>query len=234
MCIRDRNLTGEMTASTQSNGFGGYEFLSLVHGGSYTVTPTKSGLLPTSANINTVDVIATQRHFLGLGAPLSQCRLTAADVDGVNGVNTVDVIGIQRFFLGFSTGIGNSGKYKFNPVSRSYPALTNDQSGQDYDALIFGDVSTSFVYRPEGAAPPNAHEVGTSRDVIATIGMVSLPNVVVRGSGGDFITEVKTSTINPNNKFVGFQGDISFDERVIIFRDEPVQKAGITKGNWNA
>jgi len=52
-----------------------------------------------------VDVIATQRHFLNLGTPLSGCRLTAADVNGINGVDTIDVIAIQRFFLGFSTGI---------------------------------------------------------------------------------------------------------------------------------
>ncbi|HEY0722998.1 MAG TPA: hypothetical protein VGD41_03190, partial [Pyrinomonadaceae bacterium] len=177
----------------------------------------------------TVDVIATQRHFLGLGAPLSQCRLTAADVDGVNGVNTVDVIGIQRFFLGYSTGIGNSGKYKFNPASRSYPALTNDQSGQDYDALIFGDVSTGFVYRPEGPPQTDAGDPYA----VGKIGMVSLPNIVVETSIADIVAVVETSAINPNDQLVGFQGDFSFDERVVTFQSEAVRKAGITKGNWN-
>ena len=87
------------------------------------MTPTKTALTPGSAGINTVDVIATQRHFLVIGTPLSGCRLTAADVNGVGGVNTVDVIAIQRFFLGLTTGIANTGKYQFTPASRTYPGL---------------------------------------------------------------------------------------------------------------
>ena len=37
------------------------------------MTPTKAARVPGSPNINTVDVIATQRHFLNLGTPLSGC-----------------------------------------------------------------------------------------------------------------------------------------------------------------
>jgi hypothetical protein len=95
--------------------------------------------------INTVDVVATQRHFLNLGTPLSGCQLTAADVNGVNGVNTVDVIAIQRFFLGLSTGIANTGNYQFNPVNRTYPLVTTDQTAQNYDTLILGDVVSPFA-----------------------------------------------------------------------------------------
>ena len=46
------------------------------------MTPTKTALAPGSAGINTVDVIAVQRHFLNLGTPLSGCQLAAADVNG--------------------------------------------------------------------------------------------------------------------------------------------------------
>ena len=130
-----------------SDGSGNYTFTSVPSGGNYTVTPTKAALAPGSTGINTVDVIAIQRHFLNLGTPLSGCRLTAADVNGLNGVDTVDVIATQRFFLGLSTGIANTGKYQFNPASRSYPGVVSDQTGQNYDALVFGDVASSFVHR---------------------------------------------------------------------------------------
>jgi hypothetical protein len=106
--------------------------------------PSKANLSPGSAGITTVDVIATQRHFLGL-AILSGCRLTAADVNGDNSVTTVDVIAIQRFFLGFSTGTANVGQHRFIPSSRSYPpniTLTNE----NYSALVFGDVGPPFIY----------------------------------------------------------------------------------------
>jgi len=138
-------LTGSASGSALSDGSGNYELSSLISGGSYTVTPTKSALAPGSAGINTVDVIATQRHFLNLGTPLSGCRLTAADVNGDTAINVVDVIAIQRFSLGLSTGIANAGKYRFIPASRSYPGVVSDQTDQNYDTLIFGDVASPFA-----------------------------------------------------------------------------------------
>jgi hypothetical protein len=150
-------LTGTMSGSTLSDGSGNYTFSSLAAGGNYTVTPTKAALAPASAGINTVDVIAIQRHFLVLGTPLSGCRLTAADVDLNSSVNTVDVVAVQRFFLGLSTGIANTGKYKFTPASRSYPGLVSDQTAQNYDALIYGDVATPFAERLDGPSRLSSH-----------------------------------------------------------------------------
>ena len=122
------------------------------------MTPAKTALAPGSAGINTVDVVAVQRQFLNLGTPLSGCRLMAADVNGVGGVNTVDVIAVQRFFLGLSTGIGNTGKYVFNPASRTYALLGGTQTSQNFDELILGDVAGSFVSppRPGGPDPDSA------------------------------------------------------------------------------
>ena len=135
---------GTASGSTSSNGSGNYT-LSLPVGGSYTVTPTKSARTPASAGIDNVDVITILQHFLNHGTPLSGCRLMAADVNADNRVNTVDVIIVQRFFLGYETGIANVGKYKFIPANRSYPGLMTDQTGQNYDTLIFGDVAFPFV-----------------------------------------------------------------------------------------
>jgi hypothetical protein len=138
-------LTGSAPGSTLSDGSGNYQFLSLASGGTYTVTPSKAARTPGSAGINTVDVIATQRHFLNLGTPLSGCKLTAADVNGDSVINVIDVIAIQRFSLGLSTGTANAGKYQFTPASRSYPGMVSDQTGQNYDTLVFGDVASPFA-----------------------------------------------------------------------------------------
>ena len=191
------------------------------------MTPTKAALTPGSAGINTVDVIAAQRHFLNLGTPLSGCRLTAADVNGDTAVNTVDVIAIQRFFLGLTTGIANVGKYQFTPASRTYPGIVSDQTGQNYDTLVFGDVASAFVHRPEGGPSQDAAGDGTSAgEVPATVAAVALPEVAVDQSKSNFIAAVTTSAIDAKNKLVGFQGDFTFDERVVTFQSEPVQKAG--------
>jgi hypothetical protein len=138
-------LTGGASGSTSSDSSGNYLFLGLPSGGTYAVTPSKAQLLPGAANINTVDVIATQRHFLNLGTPLSGCQLTAADVNGDGQVNTVDVTAIVRFYLGQSMGIGNTGRYKFIPISRAYTGVLTNQTAQNYDTLVFGDVASPFV-----------------------------------------------------------------------------------------
>lgn len=138
------NLTGTTTGSTSSDGSGNYQLLSLPSGGNYTVTPLKASRPPGSSGINTVDVIAVQRHFLSIFL-LTGCPLTAADVNGDGNITTVDVIAIQRFFLSGSTGIANVGSYRFSPASRTYQGVTTNQAAQDYNAIVFGDVAPPFA-----------------------------------------------------------------------------------------
>ena len=226
-------LTGTSSDSTLTNGSGNYTFSSLPSGGSYTVTPTKAGLAPGSAGINTVDVVAIQRHVLTLGTPLTGCKLAAADVNGVGGVNTVDVIAVQRFSVGLSTGIANVGKYQFTPTNRSYTGIVTNQTGQNYDTIVFGDVATGFVHRPEGPEGPSQPAAGeemSAREVASTVAAVALPEVAVAPSKSNFITAVRTTEIDAKNKLVGFQGDLTFDERVVTFQSQPVQAAGLTGG----
>jgi hypothetical protein len=142
-------LTGSASASTLSDGSGNYSFTGLASGGNYTVTPGKPALTAGSAGINTVDVLAVQRHYLFINLIPAGCRLTAADVNGDTVISTVDVIAIQRFFLGLSTGTANVGNYIFSPTNRSYPALSSNQTAQDYGALVLGDVASGFVHRSE-------------------------------------------------------------------------------------
>ena len=59
-------LTGSGSGSTLSDSSGNYVFSSLASGGTYTVTPSKALRPPASSGITTVDVIATQRHYLNI------------------------------------------------------------------------------------------------------------------------------------------------------------------------
>jgi Dockerin type I domain len=167
-------LTGTTSGSTLTDGSGNYTFSSLVSGGNYTITPTKAARVPGSASINTVDVIAVQRHFLNLGTPLSGCRLTAADVNGDSAVNTVDAIAIQRFFLGLSTGIANTGKYQFTPVNRSYTGIVRNQTAQNYDTLVFGDVAVGFVELVDSSSQTAADDGTGAGETAATVAAITL------------------------------------------------------------
>ena len=223
-------LSGGSSGSTTTDGSGNYSFTGLVTGLSYTVTPTKAARVPATSGINTTDVVAIQRHYLALGTPLSGCRLTAADCAGSVGVNTQDVIATQRFFLGLSTGTGNVGKYQFAPVNRSYSPLTTTQAGQNFDTTVFGDVTSPFANPRPGDPAPDA---SGDDSVASTVAAVALPDVTVDPSRNNFTAAVKTSAIDAKDMLVGFQGDFTFDQRVISFDSPPVQKAGSTSGNWN-
>ena len=140
-----------------------------------TITPFKARETPGSPSINTIDVVAVQRHFLVIGPPLSGCRLTAADVNGDGSVNTTDVIAIQRFYLGLSTGIANVGTYQFTPPGFF---LCYYQPYNDFDTLIIGDVATGFVYSPiytvsTGSIVPGTTDTGNHGDNVST--PISLP-----------------------------------------------------------
>ena len=138
-------LAGTSSGSTLSDGTGNYLFSSLPSGGNYTVIPTKPARAPGSAGINTVDLIAVQKHFLFIALLPPGCRLAAADVNGDAAVNTIDVVAIQRFFLSMPTGLANVGKYRFTPANRTYRGAASDQLDQDYGALILGDVAPPWV-----------------------------------------------------------------------------------------
>lgn len=217
-------LTGGQLGSTMSDGSGNYLFASLLAGGNYIVTPTKSRLLPGSPGISTIDVVAIQRYFLNFGTIPPGCQLSAADVNGDTVINTADVIAVQRFALGLTSGIGNVGVYQFTPTSRAYLALAHNQSGQDYGAFIFGDVASGFVYREGGpsSGPPQ----------ISTAAEVDLPEVIVDLSVTNFTVAVTATAINGRDRLVGFQGDFTFDETVVSFADNPVENADLTI-NWN-
>ena len=157
-------------------------------------------------------------------------------MNGVGGVNTVDVIAVQRFSVGLSTGIANTGKYQFTPANRSYTGIVTNQTGQNYDTIVFGDVATGFVHRPEGPEGPSQPAAGdemSGGEVASTVAAVALPEVAVAPSKSNFIAPVRTTEIDAKNKLVGFQGDLTFDERVVTFQSQPVQAAGLTGTNWN-
>ena len=138
-------LIGGPGGLTITDAPGNYTFPSLPSGGNYTVTPSKTAITPGSAGISTVDVLAVQRHFLNITPIPIGCRLAAADVNADSSVTTVDVLAVQRFFLGITNGTANVGKYMFTPPIRSYPAVGDNQTGQNYDTLVFGDVASPFA-----------------------------------------------------------------------------------------
>jgi hypothetical protein len=66
-----------------------------------------------------------------------------------------------------------------------------------------------------------------------TVSWVDLPKIDVDRALTDFVAAVTASNIDAHTRLVGFQGDFTFDQRVITFQPEPVRPAGLTANNWN-
>ena len=222
-------LTGSSTATTLTDASGNYSF-TVPAGGSYVVTPSKSPLPGGSSGIITTDILAVQRHYLGIVSIPVGCRLSAGDVVPNSVVNGADVVAMQRFFNGYTTNIGSCGEYRFAPTGQSYSLITTDQTGQDYAVYVLGDVTPPFVNQPDDESSEIPEEAkATNSHAIS----VWLPEIITNQSRANFTVPIISSIIDARENLVGFQGDFTFDERVLAFAREPVQAAGLTATNWN-
>lgn len=133
------NATGAADSAAQSDLSGGYQLSNLL-GGNYTVTPSKTGDVK---GINSLDATRIQQHLVGL-TTLTANQLIAADTDGSGGVNSLDATRIQQQAVGIAAQ-NIIGQWKLTPGSRQYNALGGDQTGQDYQAVLVGEVSGNWA-----------------------------------------------------------------------------------------
>ena len=94
---------------------------------------------------------------------------------------------------------------------------------------VIGDVAVPFVNRPSGVAPDASEE---SELTESSVTAVNLPAIVTYQTRTGFTAAVTTSAIDAKENLVGFQGDLTFDERVIQFASTPIEQAGLTAENW--
>ncbi|MFN0278239.1 MAG: autotransporter-associated beta strand repeat-containing protein [Pyrinomonadaceae bacterium] len=118
--------------------------------GSYTVTPTKTG----GANsITSFDAARVSQHAAG-SALLSGNQLLVADVSNNGSISSFDAGQIARYVTGVPP-FGITGNWKFVPVNRSYASITGTINGEDYSALLMGEVSGNWVSTGSFESPNN-------------------------------------------------------------------------------
>ena len=122
---------------------GGTYAVSGVAAGNYTMVPSKSG---DTGGISAYDASLVLQHAAG-SASLTGAAATAADVDSDGSITAMDAFyilqkAVDLIPLPFP---GSGVVWKFQPASRSYPGLSSDQVGQDYTAILLGDVSGNWA-----------------------------------------------------------------------------------------
>ncbi len=107
--------------------------------GSYTVTPTKVGDVN---GISSFDAARIAQHVAGLNN-LTGNQLIVADVSGNGTISSFDAGEIARYVAGLNNS-GATGNWIFQPVNRFYPSVTGNLAGEDFIALLMGEVSGNW------------------------------------------------------------------------------------------
>jgi CSLREA domain-containing protein len=139
------SASGSGIASTSTNPSGVYSLDNLAAGGQYTVTPSKTG------NINSISpfdaTLVLRCVAAGSGCTLTDNQKLAADTNNSNTVTPFDATQILRFVAANqqTNATGAVGNWRFNPVARNYSALNNSLSGENYAAILIGEVNGSWT-----------------------------------------------------------------------------------------
>ncbi|MBS1793305.1 MAG: hypothetical protein JSS81_05595 [Acidobacteria bacterium] len=130
---------GSVPVSTQTDLSGNYS-LTGFGSGAYTVTPSKTGDVN---GITSFDSARIAQHVVSL-ITLNATQLLAADVSGNNTVTSFDAALIAQYIV-LIPNPGSTGTWKFIPASRSYPNVETGAGGQDYSAILMGEVSGNWT-----------------------------------------------------------------------------------------
>ena len=150
---------GAVPVSATTGGLGTYA-LTGFGAGSYTVTPTKTGSV--NGWVTSFDAAKVAQHAAG-GSQLTGNQLVVADVSGNGTVTSFDAGQIARYVAALS-GSGATGNWIFSPVNRTYASVTTGISGEDFSALLMGEVSGNWV--DSGARPVGSRQlaIGSKND----------------------------------------------------------------------
>jgi hypothetical protein len=144
------NAGGSSSVSALTNSSGAYSLANLISGGNYTVTPSKTGGIGTP--FSSVDASRVLQAIVGL-VTLTPQQTVAADSDSSADLSTVDASNILKAIVGLPNA-GTVGQWKFLPAQKTYSSLTSNLTGQNFEAVVVGDVDGDWAAPASAADEP--------------------------------------------------------------------------------
>lgn len=135
------NGAGSVPVSAVSSFPNGTYSLSGFGSGAYTVTPSKTG--GAGSAITSFDSALIAKHVAGI-QPLAGNQLIVADVSGNGTLSSFDSAQIARYVAGLNN-FGSTANWIFTPANRNYASVTGNITGEDFVALLMGDVSGNWT-----------------------------------------------------------------------------------------
>jgi hypothetical protein len=175
--------------------------------GAYTVTPSKpTQQCNVSNGIFSNDASLVSQFVVGI-IQFTPDQLTAAKAGGTGTVSAFDAGVIARKVVGLCTHA--AGQFRFMPANKGYASVVTNIGGEDYTAVMLGDVNGDWS--PTGANRPAP--LSTDTDAVR----VSIPNAVAAtGTALNVpirIDQLRATGIN------SYQFDIVYDPAVIEPQD---------------
>lgn len=199
---------GSPDISTMTNPGGTYA-LTGFGSGSYTVTPTKTGGV--NGAISSFDAAKIAQHSSGAEL-LTGNQLLVADITGNGSITSFDAALVASYAVS-NPPFGSAGSWKFLPVGRTYASVTTDVTGEDYSALLMGDVSGDWgVSAGRGTNGPERNAAIAAPQLATPANEVVLIPVTVVGAAGKGI--------------ISYEFELRYDPMVIQPQADPVGVAG--------
>ncbi|MFN0111095.1 MAG: putative Ig domain-containing protein [Blastocatellia bacterium] len=208
---------GATPITSITNTQGGYSLTGL-GSGAVVVTPTKT---PNNNAISSFDAALIQQQVIGLAnLNLTDCQKSAGDSNNSGGnVSSFDAALIQQFVVGTAPAAGSVvGTWKMTPASRSYPSVSGAVTGQDYDAVLVGDVSGNWT-------PPQSLAEAESFNVPFQQTPISLPTTSV-APGSTITVPVSIGTSLTGQGVIAYQFTLNFNPSVLQLQNPAFDTAG--------
>lgn len=208
------NGTGSVNNSTMTDLNGLYN-LSGFGSGAYTVTPTKSGDVN---GITAFDSAMIAQHVVGL-TTLNATQGIVADVSANSAVTSFDAALIAQYVVAIPNS-SITGTWKFAPVNRSYTNVETNQTNQNYQALLMGEVSGNWT-APASFSGLYKFEGNLQPDMVVA---VNTPNLF--SSPGASLTVPLQVQDTTGQGIISYQYDLAYDANVITPQGSPCEVAG--------
>ncbi|HEX8198527.1 MAG TPA: Calx-beta domain-containing protein [Pyrinomonadaceae bacterium] len=199
-----------------SDSDGAYQINNLTAGGNYTVAASKTGDVN---GISPFDATLVLKHVAANGQGpnvLSLNQQKAADANGDGNITPFDATLILRYVAanGPTPNTGQTGNWKFLPGTQNYQSLNNSLSGENYEAILIGEINGDWKPPVPGSLAPMDNQGETINLSENAEAEISLPDNAPAANGS--IIVVPVTFANKSGKSVsGYNFEVAFDPNVL-------------------
>jgi hypothetical protein len=154
---------------------------------------------------------------------LNANQLIAADASGNGSISSFDAAQIAQYVVNGSG--GHTTEWKFLPASRLYPSVTSPINGEDYSAILIGEVTGNWNNtgaRTEDSRPLAEGSEQSDKGGWSSIS-VALPSVTA-AVDKEIVVPINVDGI-ADRGIISYEFDLKYDPTVLQPNTEPVEVA---------